>query len=212
MTLTDSRPGPNDRLRSVRLALRLSQEEFAHKIQEAGQINGEPNECTKRLVQRWESGRTTWPRGPYARALETMTGRPIERLGFVPPETRVSADGYGGHDVEADLEAGKAASIGPAPGSGGFGGIWLSTYQFFSSSRADTFTGAHFVLLLQHGDTLTVRSLPGAALSEGSVLTMDLTIDRNVLTGTWVEETSPSGHYRGARYHGAIQLLSEPTG
>lgn len=28
----------------------------------------------------------------------------------------------------------------------------------------------------------------------------------------WPEETSPVGYYQGAVYHGAIQLLLEPTG
>ena len=41
---------------------------------------------------------------------------------------------------------------------------------------------------------------------------MDLTVDGNVLTGTWAEETEADSYYRGARYHGAIQLLAEPTG
>lgn len=41
---------------------------------------------------------------------------------------------------------------------------------------------------------------------------MDLSVDGNVVTGTWTERTDPAGHYRGARYHGAIQLLAEPTG
>ena len=63
--------------------------------------------------------------------------------------------------------------------------------------------------LSKHRDRLTVRSLPGSALS---TLTMDLVVDGNVITGTWVEQTEPEGYYRGARYHGAIQLLAEPTG
>lgn len=33
----------------------------------------------------------------------------------------------------------------------------------------------------------------------------------NVITGTWTERTSPDGYYRGAVYHGAIQLLMDPT-
>jgi hypothetical protein len=40
---------------------------------------------------------------------------------------------------------------------------------------------------------------------------MDLTVDGNVVTGTWVETTAKAGYYRGARYHGAIQLLADPT-
>jgi len=41
---------------------------------------------------------------------------------------------------------------------------------------------------------------------------MDLTIDGSVVTGSWVEQTAKDGYYRGARYHGAIQMLIEPTG
>lgn len=58
-------------------------------------------------------------------------------------------------------------------------------------------------------DRLTVRSLPGSAASS---LSMDLTADGAVVTGTWVEQTDHAGYYRGARYHGAIQLPVEPTG
>jgi hypothetical protein len=45
-----------------------------------------------------------------------------------------------------------------------------------------------------------------------SRIMMDLTANGQVLTGTWTEETNPSGYYQGAVYHGAIQLLIEPTG
>jgi hypothetical protein len=37
-------------------------------------------------------------------------------------------------------------------------------------------------------------------------------VDGSILTGTWVEHTSPDGHYRGAVYHGALQLVLDPTG
>ena len=87
--------------------------------------------------------------------------------------------------------------------------MWLSRYQYFSSGRDESFAGQHFVVVLQHGDRLTVRSLPGSAASS---LSLDLTVDGSVVTGTWVEQTDPAGYYRGARYHGAIQLLAEPTG
>src|SRR5256885_2025421 len=53
------------------------------------------------------------------------------------------------------------------------------------------------------------RSLPEPAPSG---LVMDLTANGQVLTGTWTEETNPEGYYQGAVYHGAIQLLLEPTG
>jgi hypothetical protein len=33
-----------------------------------------------------------------------------------------------------------------------------------------------------------------------------------VVTGTWTEQTQVDGYYKGAVYHGAIQVLLEPTG
>lgn len=53
-----------------------------------------------------------------------------------------------------------------------------------------------------------MRSLPNSA---ASALSLDLTVDGSVITGTWTEQTAQDGYYRGARYHGAIQMLVEPT-
>ncbi len=104
----------------------------------------------------------------------------------------------------------------PAPAPGPLGddcsGVWLSHYEFFSSSRANTFSGSHHVLLRHHGNRITATSLPGASSNPHSPLTLDLTVDRNIVTGTWTEQTADAGYYRGARHHGAIQLLVDPTG
>lgn len=210
---------PNSTLRAVRLGLLLSQDDLARQLREAGNRAGEPNGASKRLVQRWESGDVTNPRPVYARALETVTGLPIESLGFQfpVPMARVSDDGQGGHDLEpspttAPISTTPTAQTEARKPNGNYSGIWLSRYEFFSSGRDETFTGLHYVVLLQHGNKLTVRSLPDASLNPNSPLTMDLTVDGNVVTGTWVEETATDGYYAGARYHGAIQLLIEPTG
>ncbi|MFH9587923.1 helix-turn-helix domain-containing protein [Streptomyces luteogriseus] len=209
---------PNSTLRAVRMGLRMSQDEFAREIREAGQRAGHPNDASKRLVQRWESGGTAAPRPVYARALETVTGMPVEALGFSVPSVlaRVSDDGHGGHDLE-DSPVGVPTSAGapapqPAPARGNYSGVWLSTYEFFSSGRGDTFTGKHYVVLLQHGNRLTARSLQNASLNPDSPLTLDLQLDGNTVTGTWTEQTASDGYYRGARYFGALQLLVEPTG
>src|SRR5580704_10110850 len=78
----------NEALRAVRQSLLMSQGEFALAIRAAGQRAGEPNDCSKRLVQRWEAGYVTGiPRGTYARALEAVTGQPIENLGFGAEDT-----------------------------------------------------------------------------------------------------------------------------
>jgi hypothetical protein len=192
------------------MGLLMSQDDFARAIRDAGHRAGVPNEANKRLVQRWESGGIVSPRPVYARALEVVTGLPIASLGFTVsvPHSRVSDDGHGGHDVEPGGAAVRPTSPAPAP-SGNYSGVWLSRYEYYSSGREGMFTGEHHVVILQHGNRLTVRSLPGSSKSE---LTMDLTVDGPVVTGTWVEQTEQDGYYRGARYHGAIQMLAEPTG
>ncbi|MEU8853133.1 helix-turn-helix transcriptional regulator [Streptomyces sp. NPDC048556] len=199
---------PNATFRAVRMGLLLSQDDMARKLREAGQRAGEPNGASKRLVQRWESGASTRPRAVYARALESVTGLPIEALGF-EVEVRVSGDGQGGHDLSPSPSFSANATPAPLASPGNYSGIWLSRYEYFSSGRENTFTGLHYVVLLQHGNRLTVRSLPG---SSDSPLTMELSVDGNVVTGTWKEQTSGDSYYQGAVYHGAIQLLVEPTG
>jgi transcriptional regulator with XRE-family HTH domain len=204
---------PNSALRAVRMGMRLSQDDFARRIREAGEKAGMPNDANKRLVQRWEAGTIVSPRPAYARALEMVTGLPIESLGFASiPQARVAGDDHGGHDL--DPAGGPISPPTPGPTSrplpaGNYSGVWLSRYEYFSSGREATFVGRHYVVLLQHGDRLTARSLPGSA---DSTLTMDLAVEGNVITGTWAEQTSPESYYRGARYFGAIQLLAEPTG
>ena len=53
---------PNVAFKAARTELRLSQDELARAIRAAGDKAGEPNGCTKRLVQRWEAGLVSTPR------------------------------------------------------------------------------------------------------------------------------------------------------
>lgn len=204
---------PNETLRAVRLGLRLSQDEFAKRLRAVGMEQGEPNEASKRLVQRWESGEVRAPRPVYVRALEAVTKLPVDRLGFESAQlpSGVTRDGTGGHDMASDQPEAPVQAA-PAPAGEDYTGVWLSRYEFYSSSREGTFTGLHHVVLTQHGNRITGRSLPGASSNPDSPLSFDLTTDRNIVTGTWVEQTAQDGYYQGARYHGAIQLLVDPTG
>lgn len=54
---------------------------MARALRKAGDEAGEPNGASKRLVQRWEGGTTRVPRSVYVRALEKVTGLPIESPG-----------------------------------------------------------------------------------------------------------------------------------
>lgn len=89
---------------------------------------------------------------------------------------------------------------------GEYAGIWLSRYEFYQSSRDETFDCKHYVVIVQHSNRLTAQSLPGASTNPDSPLSLELTVDRNIITGTWTEQTAADGYY-----HGAVQLLIEPT-
>ncbi|RKN03669.1 helix-turn-helix domain-containing protein [Streptomyces radicis] len=197
---------PNTALKAVRMGLLMSQDDLARALRAEGVAS-----ASKRLVQRWEAGETACPRPLHARALERVTRTPIELLGFTTVLAQVHEDGRGGHDVEPDSPAPVPAQPlpTPAPGRGAYSGIWLSRYEYYSSGRSGTYEGLHHVVILQHGSQLTVRSVPG---SSDSLLTIDLQVDGHIVTGTWAEQTAQDGYYRGARYHGAIQMLLDPTG
>lgn len=83
----DTSHTPNLVLREIRTRLHLSQDEFAARVRQAGRRLGEPNDCSKRLVQRWESGEHATCRPVYQRALQEATGRPFEELGFAPDQS-----------------------------------------------------------------------------------------------------------------------------
>ncbi|MFE0046248.1 XRE family transcriptional regulator [Streptomyces albireticuli] len=204
----------------------MSQDDLALAIREDGKERGEPNDCAKRNVQRWEAGKVGMPRPVYVRSLERVTGLPIETLGFAIPvpnarATDTDTDTTNGHGRPVQGETVKVGAI-EAPGGavpmtkhsdhGTLTGIWLSRYAFHSSGRGSDFSGEHFVVIIQHGNKLTARSLPEGSSNPDSPLTLDLTVEGNVVTGTWREETAQDGYYAGAVYHGAIQLLVEPTG
>jgi transcriptional regulator with XRE-family HTH domain len=195
----------NTALREARRRAHLSQTDLARKIREAGFLSGDANGCTREMVQRWESGKTRRPQGRYLLALESVLGQPADSLGF-------DADLKYGIDREKALaDAGLDTAFPlpePAGSYEGLSGIWLSEYTYYSSGRDETFTSRHYVMLLQRGARLMVRSMPASA----SQLSMDLSVNGKVATGTWAEETQPGGYYRGAVYTGAIQLLEESEG
>jgi hypothetical protein len=99
------------------------------------------------------------------------------------------------------------AAVGNGPNQ--YEGIWLSRYVYHSSTLGEDQTGEHYVALRNDGTELVGESLSQAS---GSKLRMELSIERSVATGTWTEQTSPTGHYQGATYHGTLQMLVDPMG
>jgi hypothetical protein len=72
--------------------MRLSQAQFAEAVRAAGNAMGVPNHCTKRLVQKWESGEHAACRPDYLRVLQAVTGFSARELGFrvLPDESGVT--------------------------------------------------------------------------------------------------------------------------
>jgi hypothetical protein len=128
------------------------------------------------------------------------------------PEANPGSDAdilYGMDRAQALAESGLDSAF-PLPGRtaeryGERSGIYLSVYEYPSSGRGGTFTSKHYVLVVQRGAKIAVRSVPGSA----SELTMDLSVNGRLLTGTWAEQTQADGRYRGAVYTGAIQLIED---
>lgn len=77
---------PNLALRRARQAMLMSQSEFASAIRAAGTAQGLPNGCTKRLVQKWETGEHAGCRADYLIVLQTVTGLSAHELGFSTQE------------------------------------------------------------------------------------------------------------------------------
>lgn len=88
-------------------------------------------------------------------------------------------------------------------------GVWNSRYIYYSSGRAREFEGEHYIVIRQQGNRIIGQSLPHTT---GSRLRLHLSVDGSIATGTWTEQTSPSGYYKGAAYHGTLQLVINPTG
>lgn len=72
----------NQAIKAARTQLLMSQSEFAAAVRRAGVTLGEPNACSKRLVQKWESGEHRDCRPYYQRALQLVTRKPFRELGF----------------------------------------------------------------------------------------------------------------------------------
>jgi transcriptional regulator with XRE-family HTH domain len=195
----------NTALAEARRQAGLSQRDLAREIRRVGWLAGDANGCTREMVHRWENGTVRLPQAHYLRLLENVLGTPAGNLGF-------DADlRYGMNRTDVLEQAGLDVPFtlpDPAESYGPMSGVWLSTYSYVSSGRAAGFTSHHYVVLLQAGARVMVRSVPRSASS----LSMALTANGTVVTGTWTERTRSDGYYRGATYVGALQLLEAGPG
>lgn len=106
-------------------------------------------------------------------------------------------------------DAAAAVQTRPASNAESFEGVWHSRYLYPSTGRNDVLVGEHYLAARKHGKQMVCQSLPH---STGSRLRLELTVEPPIATGTWRETTSVAGYYKGATYHGTLQLVIDPGG
>lgn len=92
-----------------------------------------------------------------------------------------------------------------------FSGIWHSAYRYVNKLEPTGNVSEHDLKIYRTGKQIVLQSIPNP---EGSYFVARLTLDDDlrILTGTFEEETSPTGTYKGQDYYGACQLLIDPNG
>lgn len=90
-----------------------------------------------------------------------------------------------------------------------FSGIWHAKYHYTSSAKPGRFVSEYDVKILNVGNQVIMQSVPNEF---GDYVLLRLTQDGRILTGTWHEQTSPKGPYKGVAYYGAIQLIVSEDG
>ena len=92
----------------------------------------------------------------------------------------------------------------PSSSTNTFAGVWLSSYSYHHIYKDVDLRSEHYVRIYQAGEHLIVEAIPGV---NRSYVLLRLSLDGNLATGTWTEETDPQGDFKGTKYYGALQLL-----
>jgi tetratricopeptide (TPR) repeat protein len=79
---------PNIQLRAWRDANHLTRVEMADALNRTSTGQQARLNCDEKRLARWETGEVLWPHAIYRRALQELTGRDAEHLGFIPPHRR----------------------------------------------------------------------------------------------------------------------------
>ena len=83
-------------------------------------------------------------------------------------------------------------------------GIWRCRYWFPSNTHPGEDISEYRVRIERTGDGFVLHSLPN---EEGAYMQAHLTVESNLATGTWLEDTAPNGEFKGMVYSGVFQLI-----
>ena len=85
-----------------------------------------------------------------------------------------------------------------------FAGTWHSTYWYPSNNHDGDDTSEYDVEIQQTGNELVIHSLPNPI---HAYIQMRLVVDNELVTGSWLENTSPEGEFQAMMYSGVLQLI-----
>ena len=89
-----------------------------------------------------------------------------------------------------------------------YAGRWRCSYWYPSNVVVGNDVSEYEMRAYPDGKDMVLESVPN---DEHSYMFVRLTIDDKVATGTWQENTSPNGEFKGAIYSGAGQLIVNPV-
>ncbi len=87
-----------------------------------------------------------------------------------------------------------------------FPGTWRCRYWFPNTKRGDVETVSEYTVQIdKHDDGYVIHSIRSDV--PNAHLEARFTVDGSLITGTFMENTSPSGDWEGMTYKGAFQLI-----
>jgi hypothetical protein len=91
-----------------------------------------------------------------------------------------------------------------------FSGVWRNTYHYTSERRGPgEYQSTHYMMAQRRGNQVVFQSMPA---KDESFLLVRLRLDGRLATGSWEENSSPTGPFKGTRFYGAIQLVLDEDG
>ena len=89
-----------------------------------------------------------------------------------------------------------------------FPGVWLCRYWYPNTKHDNREDVSEYRVRIDHHDNgYVMHSLQDKGETEGSHIEARFTVDGILITGTFLEDTSPKGDWVGMTYRGVFQLL-----
>jgi len=92
-----------------------------------------------------------------------------------------------------------------------FSGLWYCRYWYPSNDHPGEDISEYCARIEPSGRQFVLHSLSDMGETKGAYMLARFSVDDTVVTGSWLENTSPQGSFKGAMYSGVFQLLLDET-